>query len=89
MATSKSYCAGCESICSSACPQMPYVRDVARYLMYYKNYGEKMKAKSLFSQLPADIRTGLTRIDYSFAEAKCPQQLAISKLMAEAATLLA
>ena len=88
-ATSKSYCAGCESICSSACPQMPYVRDVARYLMYYKNYGEKMKARSLFSQLPADIKARLTRIDYSLAEAKCPQQLAISKLMAEAARVLA
>jgi len=89
MATSQSYCAGCESICSSACPQMPYIRDIVRYLMYYKNYGETTKAKSLFSQLPSGVRAGLTQINYSLAEAECPQQLAISKLMEEAATVLA
>jgi hypothetical protein len=68
---------------------MPYVCDVMRFLMYYNGYGEEQAAKELFAELPAPIRNSLTRVDYSVAEARCPQHIPIGKLMAEAARILA
>lgn len=84
------YCAGCSEFCESALPQMPYVSDIMRYLMYYNNYGEEAKARELFAEeVPAHIRSHLLQFDYSVAEAKCPQKLVISELMKEAAAKLA
>jgi predicted aldo/keto reductase-like oxidoreductase len=87
--TCNGYCAGCAHICESALPDMPYVSDVMRYLMYYKSYGEKDLARRLFAELPAEARDKLIRTDYSPAEARCPQHLPIAKLMAEAGQKLA
>jgi predicted aldo/keto reductase-like oxidoreductase len=83
------YCAGCADICSAAAPAMPYIAEVMRYLMYYKSYGDTDRARELFAQLPADARSRLTDVDYSAAEARCPQRMPIAKLMAEAAQKLA
>ncbi len=88
-ATCSSYCAGCAHICNSALPSMPYVSDVMRYLMYYNNYGEKENARQLFTKIPANARNKLLTIDYSLAEARCPQHMPIAKLMAEAVGKLA
>ncbi|MHC4477939.1 MAG: aldo/keto reductase [Planctomycetota bacterium] len=82
--TCSGYCAGCAEICSSALPDMPYVSDVMRYLMYYKSYGDKQEARRLFAKLPADARDRLTNADYRLAEARCPQRMPIAGLMAEA-----
>ncbi len=87
--TCDGYCAGCAEICDSALPQAPYVSDVMRYLMYYNSYGDKDRARQLFDEIPAHTRAKLAKIDYSAAEARCPQRLAIGKLMAEAARKLA
>jgi predicted aldo/keto reductase-like oxidoreductase len=87
--TCSGYCAGCTSICSPAVPDMPYVSDIMRYLMYYDSYGEKDEARRLFAQLPADARNKLLSADYTVAEARCPQQMPIAELMAEAAGKLA
>jgi predicted aldo/keto reductase-like oxidoreductase len=87
--TCKGYCAGCAHICESALPDMPYVSDVMRYLMYYRSYGEKDLARRLFAELPAEAIEKIGRIDYSPAEARCPQHLPIAGLMAEAAKKLA
>jgi len=88
-ATCSGYCAGCADICSAALPDVPYVSDIMRYLMYYNNYGEKDAARELFAKIPGDVRNKLLRTDYSAAEARCPQRLAIGRLIAEAVSKLA
>jgi len=83
------YCAGCSQICESEAPDMPYVADIMRYLMYYNSYGDRKMARDLFAQLPAAAKTKLLTTNYSLAEAKCPNRLPISSLMKEAAVKLA
>ncbi|MHC4658017.1 MAG: aldo/keto reductase [Planctomycetota bacterium] len=88
-ATCSGYCACCANICSSALPDMPYVSDVMRYLMYYDSYGEQENARQLFAKIPRSVRNKLLSTDYSLAEAHCPQRMPIAKLMAEAVNKLA
>ena len=88
-ATCSGYCAGCAEVCDSALPDAPYVSDIMRYLMYYNSYGKKDLARELFAEIPADVRDRLLSIDYSAAEARCPQHLPIAKLVAEAVSKLA
>ena len=88
-ATCSGYCAGCAKICDAALPDMPYVSEVMRYLMYYNSYGEQARASQLFAQLPAVARDRLLMVDYSLAEACCPQRMPIAKLVAEAVSKLA
>lgn len=87
--TCTGYCAGCSKNCSSALPEMPYVSDVMRYMMYHDSYGERDYARELFAKLPADARNRLTVTDYTAAEASCPQGMPIGKLMNQAAMKLA
>ena len=88
-ATCSGYCAGCAHICNEAVPQAPYVSDVMRSLMYCNGYGDIQLARQSFVQIPADVRNRLTSIDYSTAETRCPQQMPIGKLIAEAVSKLA
>ncbi len=88
-ASCSGYCAGCAYICDSALPDVPYVSDIMRYLMYYNSYGEQKEARELFAKIPGTIRNKLLSIDYSPAEARCPQHLPIGKLVAEAVSKLA
>ena len=88
-ATCSSYCAGCAHICDSALPKAPYVSEIMRYLMYYNSYGERNKARELFTQIPHGIRSQLLSVDYSSAETYCPQHLPIGRLIAEAVSKLA
>jgi len=88
-ATCSGYCAGCAHICDSALPDAPYVSEVMRYLMYYNSYGEQKEARELFAQIPDTVRNKLLSIDYSSAEARCPQHLPIGELVAEAVSKLA
>jgi len=88
-ATCSGYCAGCANICSAALPELPYVSDIMRYLMYYNSYGKKDRARKLFAQIPINVRNRLLSTDYSTAEARCPQRMPIGKLMAEAVSKLA
>ncbi len=83
------YCAGCANICGSALPEMPYISDIMRYLMYYNSYGEKKEARELFAQIPVNVRNRLLVTDYSPAEACCPQHIPIGELVAEAVGKLA
>jgi len=87
--TCSGYCAGCAEICDSALPDAPYVSDIMRYLMYYNSYGKKDWARELFAEIPGNVRNRLLSIDYSAAEARCPQHLPIAKLVAEAVSKLA
>ena len=88
-ATCSSYCAGCAHICDSALPNAPYVSDIMRYLMYYNSYGDRNRARQLFAQIPGRVRNRLLSIDYSPAEARCPQRLPIGKLVVQAVGKLA
>ncbi len=88
-ATRAGYCAGCASICESALPDATCISEIMRYLMYYNSYGRKAEAKGLFAQIPTHMRKKLLRTDYSRAEARCPQHLAIAKLITEAVSKLA
>ena len=88
-ATCSGYCAGCAYICDSVLPDVPYVSDIMRYLMYYNSYGERKEARELFAQIPGKVRNKLLSIDYSPSEARCPQHLPIGKLVAEAVSRLA
>jgi len=88
-ATCTGYCAGCADICDSALPDTPYVSDIMRYLMYYNSYGDRQQARELFAQIPDRVRSKLLAVDYSRAEARCPQRMPIAKLIAEAVSKLA
>ncbi|MHC4459539.1 MAG: aldo/keto reductase, partial [Planctomycetota bacterium] len=57
---------------------------VMRYLMYYNSYGEEDRAKELFTRIPSSARNKLLNVDYSLAEARCPQHLPIGQLVAQA-----
>ena len=83
-ATCSGYCAGCAYICDSGLPDAPYVSDVMRYLMYYNSYGRHDEARELFAQIPGNIRDKLLDMDYTLAEARCPQHLPIRELITEA-----
>ena len=86
-ATCTGYCAGCAYICDSALPQAlrpGRISDIMRYLMYYNSYGQQDQAKRLFAQIPSTVRNRLLSLDYSFAEARCPQHMPIGELIAEA-----
>jgi len=90
-ATCNGYCAGCAHICDSALPvgfQQGQVSDIMRYLMYYNSYDDKARARELFAQIPRNVRNKLLNIDYSAAEARCPQCIPIGKLIVEAVSKL-
>ncbi len=88
-ATCSGYCAGCADICNAALADVPYVSDIMRYLMYYNSYGDRDRARELFAQIPANVRSKLLSTDYSDAEAHCPQGMPIRELVTEAVSKLA
>jgi hypothetical protein len=87
--TSSTYCAGCTRICEAAAGGGAPVGDVLRCLMYHNSYGEPGLARSVFSEIPREERDRLLRLDYSAAEALCPQKIAIGRLVREALELFA
>jgi uncharacterized protein len=82
------YCAGCAHICQNATGGLP-VREVMRGLMYHRQYDEPGLGKTLFAELPAEVRQQLATTNYSQAEAACPHKLEIARLMREASETLA
>ena len=88
-ATCRGYCAGCGHICDKALPDTPCVSEIMRYLMYYNGYGQHDRARQLFAKIDRRIIDKLPAIDYTTVEARCPQHLPISRLVAEAISKLA
>jgi predicted aldo/keto reductase-like oxidoreductase len=82
--TAPGYCAGCAHICNSAVNGAVPIDDIMRYLMYSRCYGDRERAKCLFRALPLSTRSRIGRMDYSQAELRCPQKMAIGGLMLEA-----
>ncbi|MBT8358846.1 MAG: aldo/keto reductase [Deltaproteobacteria bacterium] len=82
--THSDYCAGCTKICESNVEMDVPIGDVMRYLMYFHSYNEFDYAAAQFKTIPKNIRLQMVNLDYSLAEQRCPQQMAIGKLMREA-----
>jgi len=78
------YCAGCADICESAVAGNIPICDVMRYLMYARSYDNPYRASTRFRKIPLDIRIQMAKADYSMAEGRCPQKMAIGRLMREA-----
>jgi hypothetical protein len=78
------YCAGCARICESVAPSHIPIAKVMRCLMYYHAYNDHEKARSCYHRLPMEIRQEIATADYSVAELKCPNRLAIGELLRRA-----
>ena len=79
------YCTGCTQICQSALTGEVPIGDVMRYLMYARAYRDRDRAIALYSNLPEETRADIIDIDYTLAEKRCPQKIAIGKIMRTAA----
>jgi predicted aldo/keto reductase-like oxidoreductase len=82
--THSNYCAGCTKICESTVNGQVPIGDVMRCLMYHRSYGDRDQAIALFKDIQGKVRAKIARLDYSLAEKRCPQKMAIGKLMREA-----
>ena len=82
--TRSDYCAGCTDLCESATNGVAPIGDVMRYLMYSRSYGDHDRAARLFHRIPQKIRLEMASMDYTTAEQRCPQKMAIGKLMRQA-----
>ena len=77
-------CTGCTAICEPAVGGHIPIGDVMRCLMYARSYGDRPRGRMLFKKIPLGIRQHMDGINYAPAEQKCPQKMAIGKLMREA-----
>lgn len=82
--TAASYCAGCTATCESCLTATVPVGKIMRCLMYSRSYGEHFRARVEFRDIPDSVRARLATLDYSAAERRCPQNMPIGRLMAEA-----
>jgi len=82
--TRQNHCVGCADICESAVHGKIPVSDVMRCLMYARSYGNHQRGKTRFQKIPVVTRRQMTVTNYSMAEQRCPQEMAIGKLMREA-----
>jgi aryl-alcohol dehydrogenase-like predicted oxidoreductase len=87
--TRSGYCAGCADLCAAAVPQMPYVSDILRSLMYYRRYGDTNLAKEVFGRVCRQVAGPISGFDYRPAEKVCPNRISIGSLVREAEKLLA
>jgi predicted aldo/keto reductase-like oxidoreductase len=86
--TAPGYCAGCARFCESALETRVPVCDTMRYLMYARFYSDPERASAFFKEIPSRTRRQMTTIDYTKAEAACPQGMPIGRLMKEAVEIL-
>lgn len=70
-------------------PEMPFIADVMRYLVYHNGHCDHSMANEEFMRLPAHIRRNLKNFDYSKAEKVCPNKMAIGEMMHKAHDLFA
>ncbi len=82
--TQSNYCAGCTEICESTINGQVPIGDVMRCLMYCRSYGDRYRAIVLFRDIPQKVRSKIVDLDYSLAEKRCPQKMAIGNLMRDA-----
>jgi predicted aldo/keto reductase-like oxidoreductase len=87
--TRSAYCAGCADICESAVDGDIPIGAVMRYLMYARSYDNPYRGGRRFRKIPSNIRIQMAEADYSMAEGRCPQKMAIGQLMQDALKELA
>jgi len=83
--SSSSYCAGCSTLCQAGRDADVPIRDVMRYLMYARSYGDSGRARGAFAELPATVKRTIENRDFAGAERRCPQKLPIGALLKQAA----
>ncbi len=83
--TSSDYCTGCGHICEEEWGGRIPVADLMRCLLYAHCYNDYQMAGDAYARLPVGLARLLRKTDFSMAEAKCPRNLAIGRLMARAA----
>lgn len=81
-------CDGCDHLCGPAVDAPVQIGATLRYLMYHDVYGDPAGARELFAQLPAEARA-LADVDFSRANAACPNRLDVAAHMRRAARVLA
>ena len=82
--TRSAYCTGCAAICEPAVGGHIPIGDIMRCLMYARSYGDRHRGRMLFQKIPLGIRQRMEGINYALAEQRCPQKMAIGKLIREA-----
>lgn len=87
-ATRSLACDGCDHLCGAAVNAPVKIAATLRFLMYHDVYGEAEKAKRLFAALPAESRR-LEGVDFSGANAACPNSVDVAWHMERARQLLA
>ena len=83
-ATASSYCAGCAQFCEARLNEAVPVCRIMRYLMYANSYNDLARASRKFRRIPQQIRRTMATLDYTAAEAKCPRNMPIGRLMRKA-----
>jgi predicted aldo/keto reductase-like oxidoreductase len=84
-ATRSFACDGCDHLCNPAVDAPVRIGDTMRYLMYNDVYGQPDEARKLFrSRLPVEAQK-LSGIDFTAANARCPNGVNIAYHMARAA----
>ncbi|MEL6183140.1 MAG: aldo/keto reductase [Myxococcota bacterium] len=86
-ATRSMTCDGCDHLCNPHVGGPVKIGATLRHLMYHEAYGEPEKARRLHAELPDEVRH-YANLDFSKAEAHCPNGVAIGPLMRRAASLL-
>ncbi len=80
-------CDGCGHICSAAVARPVNIATTLRCVMYHDVYGDPIKARRVFSQLPAAARDA-AGLDFSAASRACPNGVDIVGLMDRAQQIL-
>jgi len=52
--------------------------------MYSRSYGDRNHAIAVFNGIPEKVRAKIASLDFSSAEKRCPQKMAIGNLMRDA-----
>jgi len=86
--TRQHHCQWCDHHCNPAVDAPVQIGDTLRFLMYHDVYGEKDKARRLFSELPAEARK-LDGVDFSGANRACPNGVNVAYHMKRAKDVLA
>jgi predicted aldo/keto reductase-like oxidoreductase len=80
-------CDGCGHLCGGAVDAEVDIATTMRCMMYHDSYGDTAKARRVFRRLPAKARR-LAEVDFSRANAACPNGIDVAGHMRRAAKVL-